>query len=188
MKAIETSIHGAYLIDLDVYEDDRGFFLESYHRLKYAEHGLDVDFVQDNRSFSQNGVVRGLHYQVHRPIGQLIYVTHGIVFDVGVDLRADSPTFGKHVSFTLSSEKHQQLFLPAGVAHGFCTLAEGNEILYKCTEYYDPDDEAGLLWNDPDLGIDWPINNPAIKQRDASYPKLKEIHPSRLPQLVAKLL
>lgn len=181
MKITETSIHGVYLLDLDVYEDARGFFLESYHRKKYSELGLDVDFVQDNRSFSQNGIVRGLHYQVRRPIGQLIYVAHGSVFDVGVDLRADSPTFGKHVSVTLSSEKHQQLFLPAGVAHGFCTLGERNEILYKCTEYYDPNDEAGLLWNDTDLGIKWPIKDPVIKDRDASYPKLKNIRPEKLP-------
>lgn len=181
MKVTKTDIEGAYLIDLDVYGDKRGFFLESYHYQRYAEHGIDVEFVQDNRSFSVKSIVRGLHYQMRHPIGHLIYVTHGCVFDVGVDLRPHSATFGKYVAYTLSADKPQQLYLPPGVAHGFCTLADENEILYKCSEYYDPNDEAGVLWNDPDIGIDWPIQHPAIKERDAAFPKLKEISPSCLP-------
>lgn len=181
MKISPTAIDGAFLIDLDVYGDERGFFLESYHALKYVEQGLDAQFVQDNRSQSKKNVLRGLHYQVQEPIGQLIYVTQGVVFDVGVDLRVGSETFGAHVSFTLSGSNPQQLYLPPGVAHGFCTLGEINEILYKCTEYYYPEDEAGLLWNDPELGIQWPIDNPNINDRDEQYPRLKDIQPSQLP-------
>ena len=183
MKVTKTAIDGAYLIDLDVYGDKRGFFLESYQQKRYAEHRLDAKFVQDNRSFSLKGVLRGLHYQIKHPIGHLIYVTHGSVFDVGVDLRVNSPSFGKHIAFTLTAEKNQQLLLPAGVAHGYCTLAQENEILYKCTEYYYPDDEAGVIWNDPDIGIEWPISHLVINERDAAFPTLKSIVPSRLPQI-----
>lgn len=182
MKVTTTPIPGALLIDLDVHGDARGFFLESYQRQRYAAAGLDVEFVQDNRSRSRKGVLRGLHFQVRHPIGHLIYVTHGRVFDVGVDLRQGSPAFGQHVAFTLTAEKHQQLYLPPGVAHGFCALAEENEILYKCTEYYHPEDEAGVLWNDPDIGIRWPLADPLIHPRDAAYPKLKDIDPSGLPR------
>lgn len=183
MKVTQTAIAGAYLIDLDIHGDRRGFFLESYQRRRYAGYGIDAEFVQDNRSFSQKGVVRGMHYQVEHPIGHLVYVTHGCVFDVGVDLRAGSPTFGRHIAFTLSAESNQQLYLPPGVAHGFCTLGEENEILYKCTEYYYPDDEAGVLWNDPDLKIQWPAMNPVIKPRDAVFPRLKDIDPAKLPKI-----
>lgn len=183
MKVTKTLIDGAYLIDLDIFRDGRGFFLESYQRKRYADHGLDVNFVQDNRSFSKKGVVRGLHYQINRPIGHLIYVIHGSVFDVGVDLRVNSPTFGKHFSITLTADNNQQLFFPEGVAHGFCTLAEENEILYKCTEYYDPTDEAGIIWNDPELDIKWPIQNPIINESDAIFPMLKEISSTKLPKV-----
>jgi len=183
VNVTKTDIDGAYLIDLDMYGDKRGFFLESYHHKRYAEYGLDMQFVQDNRSFSLKGVIRGLHYQVKRPIGHLIYVTHGCVFDVGVDLRPNSPSFGKHVAYTLSAEKGQQLYFPPGVAHGFCTLGEKNEILYKCTEYYCAEDEAGVLWNDPDIGIRWPTHNPMIKERDAKFPRLRDISTTMLPTL-----
>lgn len=183
MHVATTPIAGAYLIDLDVHGDERGFFLESYQRRRYAQYGLDMEFVQDNRSFSGKGVIRGLHYQVRHPVGHLVYVTHGCVFDVGVDLRRNSPTFGRHIAVTLSAENNRQLYLPPGVAHGFCTLGEKNEILYKCTEYYYPEDEAGVLWNDPDLGIQWPVANPLIKPRDAAFPKLKDIDPARLPHI-----
>jgi dTDP-4-dehydrorhamnose 3,5-epimerase len=183
MKFTKTAIPGAVLIDLDIHGDSRGFFLESYQRRRYASLGLDVEFVQDNRSFSKKGVVRGMHYQVRHPVGHLVYVTHGRVFDVGVDLRPESPTFGTHVAVTLAAENNQQLYLPPGVAHGFCTLGEENEILYKCTNYYYPDDEAGVLWNDPDLGIPWPLANPVIHPRDAAFPKLKSIDHARLPKV-----
>lgn len=183
MKVTETSIAGSYLVDFDIYGDERGFFLECYQKRRYAEFGLDVNFVQDNHSFSEGGVLRGLHYQVLHPIGHLIYVVRGKIFDVGLDLRPTSPTFGKHIALTLSSEKPQQLYLPPGVAHGFCALGEENDILYKCTEYYYPEDEAGVLWNDPDLRINWPIDNPNIKVRDAMFPRFKDIEPARLPKV-----
>jgi dTDP-4-dehydrorhamnose 3,5-epimerase len=183
IKVTKTAIAGAFLIDLDVHCDHRGFFLESYQRRRYADAGLNAEFVQDNRSFSQKGVLRGLHYQVHHPVGHLIYVTHGCVFDVGVDVRRNSPTFGQQIAYTLSAESNQQLYLPPGVAHGFCTLGHENEILYKCTEYYYPDDEAGVLWNDPELDIQWPVIDPLITPRDAAYPKLKDIDPAKFPNV-----
>ena len=183
MKVTKIKFDGAYLIDLDVYSDERGFFLESYQRMRYAAYGLDVNFVQDNRSFSKKGVVRGLHYQINRPIGHLIYVIHGSIFDVGVDLRIKSPTFGEHFSIVLKADNNQQLYFPEGVAHGFCALAEENEILYKCTEYYDPNDEAGVVWNDPEIGIKWPIRDPTIKESDANFPQLKDIERTKLPKV-----
>lgn len=182
MKVHKTAVEGAYIIDLDVFGDERGFFLESYEKRRYSENGIDVEFVQDNRSLSMQGVVRGMHYQVKHPIGHLIYVTHGCVFDVGVDLRPGSRSFGKHVAVTLSADSNRQLFLPAGVAHGFCTLGDRNEILYKCSDYYYPDDEAGILWSDPDLGIAWPISDPVIKARDADFPRLRDVDAMRLPR------
>lgn len=178
----QAAISGAFLIDLLVHEDNRGAFLESYHRSRYMECGIKVDFVQDNRSISGANVLRGLHYQVNHPIGHLIYVTKGSIFDVGLDLRPNSPTFGCHLSMVLSAEQHQQLYLPPGVAHGFCTLEKHNEILYKCSEYYYPKDEAGVLWNDPDLGIRWPSLNPHVKKRDAAFPRLRDIYYSKLPK------
>lgn len=183
MKVHPTAIAGAFLIDLDVNVDERGFFLESFHAKRFSEIGINYDFVQDNRSHSSGGVIRGLHYQIENPIGHLIYVIEGCIFDVGVDMRLASPTFGKHIAFELSADKHQQLFLPPGVAHGFCSLAERNEIWYKCSNFYYPDDEAGLLWNDPELGIRWPIDSPKIKPRDASFPRLNEIGVSRFPKV-----
>lgn len=183
MRVKETKIQGAYLIELSVHRDDRGFFLESYQSSRYKDQGINAQFVQDNRSSTGKGVLRGLHYQVGRPIGHLIYVTKGCVFDVGLDLRQNSPTFGQHLAVTLSADKHEQLYLPPGVAHGFYTIGEINEIFYKCTEYYYPEDEAGVLWNDPDLGINWPESKPRIKPRDAAFPKLCDIECSRLPKV-----
>ena len=183
MKVSPTEIEGSYLIDLDSYEDDRGFFLESFNLKKYSENGIPYNFVQDNHSSSCKGVIRGLHYQINRPTGHLIYVTRGCILDVGLDLRKNSSTFKRHITVRLSSDKRQQLFLPPGVAHGFCALGEQNEIWYKCTELYDPSDEAGVLWSDPDLAIDWPFQAPIIKSRDAMFPLLCEIEDSRLPRL-----
>lgn len=183
MKVTRTPISGVVLIDLEVHGDKRGYFLECYRRSRYAELGLDIEFVQDNRSFSLKGIVRGMHYQVRHPIGHLVTVTRGRVFDVGVDLRVGSQTFGKHVAITLEAERHQQLYLPPGIAHGFCSLADENEIFYKCTDYYFPEDEAGVLWNDPDLGIPWPLVSPVINPRDAAFPRLKQLDPTRLPRV-----
>lgn len=183
MKVKPTLIEGAFLIELEVHGDDRGFFVETYQAQRYRDHGIKYDFVQDNHSRSEKGVVRGMHYQIEHAIGHLIYVTKGCIFDVGVDLRLGSSTFGQHIGFELSENSHQQLFLPPGVAHGFCALAERNEIWYKCTDFYYPEDEAGLLWNDPDVGIRWPIEAPNLKPRDAMFPRLRDIESSRLPKV-----
>ncbi|MEK9628833.1 MAG: dTDP-4-dehydrorhamnose 3,5-epimerase [Nitrospinota bacterium] len=182
MKVHETKIPGMMLIDLDVFRDPRGSFLESYQKERYKEHGLDVEFVQDNHSHSTKNVLRGMHYQINQPQGHLVYVVKGEIFDVGVDLRKGLPTFGHWLGFRLSESRPQQLFLPEGVAHGFCTLSEKADILYKCTDYFDPDDEGGVLWCDPELNIDWPIQEPIIRNRDANFPTLKNISNKLLPR------
>ena len=177
----KTKIPGMVIIDLDVFRDSRGSFLESYQKERYKEQGLDIKFVQDNHSHSTKNVLRGMHYQITQPQGHLVYVVRGDIFDVGVDLRIGSPTFGQWLGFRLSESRPQQLFLPEGVAHGFCTLSDKADILYKCTDYFDPYDEGGLLWNDPDLGIDWPIDQPIIHNRDSNFPVLKDISKKHLP-------
>ena len=178
----KVGIEGAVLIELDCHRDGRGFFLETYQRKRYEEFGLALEFVQDNRSRSTKGVLRGLHYQITRPQGHLIYVTSGTAFDVGLDLRRDSPTFKQWAGVTLSADKQQQLYLPPGVAHGFYSLTDEVEIYYKCTDYYYPEDEGGVLWSDPDIGIKWPTENPAINKNDTQFPLLKDITEDKLPQ------
>ncbi len=182
MRIQETKIPGMLLIDLDVFRDSRGSFLESYQKERCKEYGIDVEFVQDNHSHSTINVLRGMHYQINQPQGHLVYVVRGEIFDVGVDLRRDYPTFGQWLGFRLSESRPQQLFLPEGVAHGFCTLSDKADILYKCTDYFDPDDEGGLLWCDPDLNIEWPIDEPIINNRDGSFPVLKDILDNQLPR------
>ena len=175
MKVKKFPIPGVLLIELDFYEDGRGLFLETFQKERYEKLGIKEKFVQDNRSVSEKNVLRGLHYQITKPIGQLIYVARGSIFDIGVDLRRSSPTFGLYISFNLKEGDHQQVYLPPGIAHGFCTFDEVNEIHYKCTEYYFPEDEGGLNWQDDSLNISWPIKNPKIKERDANFPFLKDI-------------
>lgn len=181
MKVKKFPIPGVLLFELEFYEDGRGLFLETFQKKRYEKLGIKEKFVQDNRSVSEKNVLRGLHYQIKKPIGQLIYVARGSIFDIGVDLRRSSPTFGQYVSFNLKEEDHQQVYLPPGIAHGFCTFDEVNEIHYKCTEYYFPDDEGGLNWQDDTLNINWPIENPKIKERDANFPFLKDINELNLP-------
>ena len=181
MRVQETGIPGMVLIDLEVYKDLRGSFLECYQKERYKEYGVDVEFVQDNHSHSTQDVLRGMHYQIKKPQGHLVYVVRGEIFDVGVDLRRGLPTFGKCLGFYLSESRPQQLFLPAGVAHGFCTLSDKADILYKCTNFFDPSDEGGLLWCDPDLNIHWPTDKPIIHSRDAKFPVLKDISNDQLP-------
>ncbi|HJM95973.1 MAG TPA: dTDP-4-dehydrorhamnose 3,5-epimerase [Candidatus Marinimicrobia bacterium] len=183
MKIQTTKILGVLLINLRVFKDSRGGFLESYQQSRYKELGLDVEFVQDNHSHSVKNVLRGLHYQIKRPQGHLIYVMRGDIFDVGVDLRPESPTFGQWLGFRLSGDQPQQVFMPAGIAHGFCVLSDRADILYKCTDYFVPDDEGGLLWNDPDLKIEWPIHEPLVNERDSGFPALKQISKDQLPVL-----
>lgn len=169
MKRIDTNIPDVFLIEPKVFGDDRGFFCESWNKKTVAELGLDMDFVQDNHSKSQRGVVRGLHYQILHPQGKLVRVVAGEVFDVAVDLRRSSPTFGKWVGFTLSAANRLQAWIPPGFAHGFCVTSDSAEFLYKTTDYWYPEFERSLLWNDPALGINWPLEgDPKLAAKDVA--------------------
>ncbi len=169
------------LIRPRVFSDDRGFFMQTYHKEQYQEAGVDVPFVQDNYSQSGKGTVRGLHYQLEHPQDKLVSVTHGEVFDVVVDIRRGSPSFGQWVGETLSAENKCQLFVPKGFAHGFCVLSEQADLVYKCSDFYAPDDEYGILWSDPAIGIDWPLNDVLLSGKDLALPVLADITPDYLP-------
>ena len=156
---IKTSIEGVYVIEPTVFGDERGYFMETYHAGEFKEAGLDVVFVQDNQSKSRKGVLRGLHFQYNKPQGKLVRVIKGKVFDVAVDLRKDSPTYGQWEGVILSEENKKQFYVPEGFAHGFLVLSDEAEFTYKCTDFYDAEDEGGILWNDPEIGIEWPIDD-----------------------------
>ena len=175
MRISPCAIAEVLLIEPDVYGDARGFFMESYHRRKFAEQGLDVDFVQDNHSRSARGVLRGLHYQLRSPQGKLVRVVSGEVFDVAVDIRRGSPSFGRWVGEILSADNHRMLYVPPGFAHGFCVLSDSADFLYKCTDYYDADDEFGIAWDDPQIGIDWPDLSFLLSDRDRANQRLDEM-------------
>lgn len=162
MNVISTEFPGLLIIEPKVFGDSRGFFFESYQRERYLAAGITADFVQDNCSRSSRGTLRGLHYQLARPQGKLVFVTRGEVIDVAVDLRRSSPTFGRSITAVLNESNHRQMFVPPGFAHGFCVTSESADFCYKCTDYYIPADERTLLWNDPDLRIDWPQIEPRI--------------------------
>lgn len=183
MKIETFDIPGVVKLTLQPFRDERGAFFETFRKDRYAEAGIRHEFVQDNRSMSFWHVLRGMHYQITRPQGHLVTLTSGHIFDVGVDLRPASPAFGKWVATELSADPPVQIFLPPGVAHGFCVLSESAEIWYKCTDYYHESDEAGLAWNDPDLGIPWPVDKPILAARDAALPRLKDIARDRLPSV-----
>jgi dTDP-4-dehydrorhamnose 3,5-epimerase len=170
LKVSKTSLGGVLLLEPKCYGDSRGFFMESYSRRKLADAGVDMDFVQDNHSRSSKGTLRGLHYQIKHSQAKFVRVCAGSAFDVALDLRRSSPTFGKWESFTLSAENRLQLFVPAGFAHGFCALEDSTEFLYKCGDYYFPEHERGILWSDPKLNIPWPVKNPLLSAKDAVYP------------------
>jgi dTDP-4-dehydrorhamnose 3,5-epimerase len=169
------------IIEPGVFRDDRGYFLESYHHRRYQEHGLPERFVQDNISFSRRGVLRGLHYQLGVPQGKLVSVVQGEVFDVAVDIRKGSPTSGRWVGLTLSSEDFKQLYIPEGFAHGFCVTSETALFAYKCTDYYAPQEERGIRWDDPSIGIEWPVSRPIVSKKDSEYPGLDNICAENLP-------
>jgi dTDP-4-dehydrorhamnose 3,5-epimerase len=175
MKVIPTTLPGVIVIEPKVFGDTRGFFLETFHVERYAQAGILGPFVQDNHSHSAQGVLRGLHFQKQYPQGKLVYVTSGAVFDVAVDIRPTSPTLGKWVGITLTAEQHQQFYIPPGFAHGFCVLSEQADFHYKCTDYYHPEDEGCIRWNDPEINIQWPINNPVLSAKDANAHCLKEL-------------
>ena len=162
LKITPTEIPEVLLIEPIVHGDHRGFFMETYHQRKLAEAGFDVRFVQDNLSRSQKGILRGLHYQIQQPQGKFVSVMRGEIFDVAVDLRRGSPTFGRWVGQILSDENHLTLYVPEGFAHGFCVLSDIADVLYKCTDFYAPEYERTVYWNDPDIGIDWPLTEPPI--------------------------
>ena len=180
MNFIPTKIPDVIRIEPDVYHEPRGFFLETYHERKYREGGIRETFVQDNHSCSVKGVLRGLHMQAHHPQGKLVWALEGEVWDVAVDLRRDSETFKQWVSERLSAENHHQLYIPPGFAHGFCALTEQAQFCYKCTDYYNPADELTLLWSDPELGIEWPLDDPLLSAKDQAGLPLEEIL-KRLP-------
>ncbi|MCA9055983.1 MAG: dTDP-4-dehydrorhamnose 3,5-epimerase [Planctomycetaceae bacterium] len=167
MQIEETDIPGVRVITPRIFRDPRGLFLETWQREKFAAAGLDVNFVQDNFSQSTRGTLRGLHYQIQQPQGKLVHVTRGKVMDVAVDLRRSSPAFGRHVAVELSSDDHRMLYVPPGCAHGFLVLSEDVDFCYRCTDYYAPQAERTLLWNDPAIGIEWPIDDePLLSDKD----------------------
>ena len=172
MEVIETKLPGVLIIEPKVFRDARGFFFESYSYREYAAHGITDVFVQDNHSRSVRGVLRGLHYQAPPGQAKLVRVAVGEVFDVAVDIRWGSPTFGQWVGVTLSAENHRQLYIPVGFAHGFCVLSEVAEFLYKVSNYYSAPDERGIAWDDPDLAIPWPVQDPLLSERDRRHPRL----------------
>jgi len=175
MNVIQTEIAGVLIIEPKVFGDARGFFLETFQDQRYREAGITETFVQDNHSHSAQGVLRGLHFQRQYPQGKLVYVTQGSVFDVAVDIRKDSPTYGRWAGITLTAEKHQQFYVPPGCAHGFCVLSEYADFHYKCTDYYHPEDEGSIIWNDPDIGIEWPIDAPKLSAKDTAASSFKDL-------------
>lgn len=175
MKVLETALPGVLIIEPRVFGDARGFFLESYQAERYRSIGIDLRFVQDNHSRSAHGVLRGLHFQRSRPQGKLVSVSRGAVYDVAVDINPASPTCGQFVAVELSDENHRQLWIPPGYAHGFCVLSEIADFQYKCTDYYAPEDEGGLLWNDPQVNIPWPLEQPLLSTKDRLNPTLAQL-------------
>lgn len=175
MKIIETKLPGVLIIEPEVYVDQRGWFKEDYSLKKYQAAGILSNFVQDNASFSEKGVLRGLHFQKTRPQGKLVTCVNGAVYDVVVDIDSNSSTYGLHVAVELTAANHRQLWVPPGFAHGFCVLSDHALFHYKCTEFYDPADEGGVLWSDPELKIDWPFKEPIVSAKDSILPLLSEV-------------
>ena len=184
MRIVETELRGIFIIEPRCFRDERGFFLESFQSPRYREAGIVDDFVQDNHSRSVQGVLRGLHFTVRHPQAQIVTVMRGKIFDVVVDLRRSSATFGRWFGAELSDEgARRQIYMAPGFAHGFCVLSEIADLHYKVSRTYDHTDEGGLLWNDPQVGIHWPIESPIVSRRDAFYPTLRELEFVRLPQI-----
>lgn len=174
MKITEGPLSGLLIIEPKMFMDDRGFFFESFQKQRYQEHGIP-SFVQDNISRSKQGVLRGLHYQLPHPQGKLVYVTRGNIWDVAVDIRKSSPTFGQWYGTYLNDENHRQLYIPPGFAHGFCVLSAEADFHYKCTDYYFPGTEHGIAWNDKQLDIPWPVQHPVLSPKDEKHPCLNDV-------------
>ncbi len=175
MEIIKTLIPEVIVLVPPVFSDSRGYFLETYQQQKYASAGIPKPFVQDNQSYSTKNVLRGLHFQLRHPQGKLVRVIHGSVFDVAIDMRKNSPTFGKWHGEILSAENKRQMYVPENFAHGFCVLSDSAEFVYKCTDFYVPGDEVGLIWNDPQVGVKWPIEQPILSEKDAVLPSFADV-------------
>jgi len=178
----DSNISGIKIITPHIHKDDRGYFFESFNSKDFSNLGLPTKFVQDNQAFSKKGTLRGLHYQLNHPQGKLVRVIYGEVFDVAVDIRQESPTFGKYEGVHLSDENNKIVYIPEGFAHGYVVLSETAIFQYKCTENYHPNDEYGMLWNDKDLNIKWPIKNPILSQKDNNLPIMQLIDKKHLPK------
>ena len=183
MNVASTPLDGLLVVEPACFRDERGYFLETYRDERYAAAGMTEHFVQDNHSRSHRGILRGLHFRIRSPQAQLVTVLRGRIFDVCVDLRRESPTFGRWFGLELADDRPRQLYMAPGFAHGFCVLSDWADVHYKVTERYDPHDAAGLRWNDPDVDIQWPIASPQLAARDAEYPLLRELTAAQLPQL-----
>lgn len=181
MNIISTELEGVLIIEPRIFKDKRGFFLETYQQERYENSGIPCTFVQDNLSYSVKNTLRGLHFQIEHPQAKLVQAITGEIFDVAVDIRKGSPTFGRWIGVHLSEENRRQLFIPEGFAHGFCVLSETAHFLYKCSDFYAPGDEAGILWSDPKIGIEWPVSDPIISEKDVDLPHLAEFPVHRLP-------
>ncbi|MFH0911541.1 MAG: dTDP-4-dehydrorhamnose 3,5-epimerase [Planctomycetota bacterium] len=181
MQVTKTALEGVLLLKPEVFADDRGAFCETFHRARYAALGVDSAFVQDNLSRSRQGVLRGLHYQLRHPQAKLITVVAGEIFDVAVDIRRGSPTFGRWTGAALSDADHSQIFIPPGFAHGFAVLSEEARVWYRCSDAYYAADDRGILWSDPRLGIEWPVEAPILSDKDRALPPLSEIPETELP-------
>ena len=180
MNIVPTSLDGLLIIEPVVFEDKRGYFFETYHQKRYRNFGIEYIFVQDNLSFSVKGTLRGLHFQIRKPQAKLVQVLSGEIFDVAVDVRPGSATFGKWSGVRLSEQNKRQLLIPQGFAHGFCVLSETAHVSYKCSANYDPQDEGGILWSDPSIAIRWPVKDPILSEKDQQFPCLSELPPEKL--------
>jgi dTDP-4-dehydrorhamnose 3,5-epimerase len=186
LQRVETSLPDVWELQPKVFHDARGFFIETYNQSRFTENGILESFVQDNHSHSMKRTLRGLHYQLRHAQAKICRVIEGEALDVAVDIRLGSPTFGKWASVLLSAEKQNQIYIPAGFAHGFVAQTDSVQFLYKCSDFYNPDDEHGIIWNDPDLAISWGFSNPLISEKDAKYPPLASMKPEFLPRYSKK--
>jgi len=182
MKVTKSKLTEVVIFEPDAYGDARGWFLETWSKQRYEQAGIKLPFVQDNVSFSSKNVLRGLHYQFPHSQGKLVSVLSGEVFDVAVDIRIGSPTFGQWVGEILSVSNHKQMFIPPGFAHGFCVLSDTAHFSYKCTDYYSPADEGGIIFNDADIKINWPVPSPVVSKKDSAFPCLKDVPKEKLPR------
>jgi dTDP-4-dehydrorhamnose 3,5-epimerase len=186
LQKLETSLPGVWELRPNVFRDARGFFMEIYHQRKFAELGISGSFIQDNHSSSAKGTLRGFHYQLRHPQAKLCRVVEGEALDVALDIRVGSPSFGKWASVLLSSKSQNQIYIPAGFAHAFLALTDSVQFLYKCSEFFDPGDEHGILWNDPDLRIAWGISDPLVSDKDRGYATLASTPREFLPRYVGE--